>query len=171
MLGNDLRCFYMLFVRSQYDFSTLLVRSYYDFSTLLECSWYALVTFLVRSWYALGTLLVRSWYVLGTLLVRFWYAFGTLLYAFERFCTLLNAFIPFIHFYLLSMYNLSPQEEEEDRWSRVNRLYLAEAGKNGSKCLLLILKQTHQPLAEAFVFCPVVLYILRPAEGNTGTSG
>ena len=26
------------------------------------------------------------------------------------------------------MYNLSPQEEE-DRWSRVNRLYLAEAGK------------------------------------------
>ena len=77
----------------------------------------------------LSKLLVRSWYAFGTLLLRFCYALTTLLYAFLRCCMLLYAFIPFTPFYLLLMYKLSPPQQQQDRWSRVNRLYLAEAGK------------------------------------------
>ena len=46
---------------------------------------------------------------------------------------LLYAFIPFTPFYLLLMYKLSPPQQQQDRWSRVNRLYLAEAGKKQKK--------------------------------------
>ncbi len=54
-------------------------------------------------------------------------------YAFLRSCMLLYTFIPSTPFYLLLMYKLSPpQQQQQDRWSRVNRLYLAEAGKNKS---------------------------------------
>ena len=55
----------------------------------------------------------------------------TLTYAFIRFHMLSYGFTCFYMLLHALIHKLSPpQEEEEDRWSQVNRLFPAEAGKN-----------------------------------------
>ena len=39
------------------------------------------------------------------------------------------------------MYKLSPPQQQQDRWSRVNRLYLAEAGKKAKTVNLHIVQK------------------------------